>query len=95
LTGADGLLKQLTKTVLETALNEEMTKHFGLWQLCVVTVVIGAGIGFAYGSMPALIMSAVPCRRQRRPTASTPWSGRWVAPSPALSPEPSSPPPLP
>jgi hypothetical protein len=25
LTGPDGLLKQLTKTVLETALNEEMT----------------------------------------------------------------------
>ena len=29
LTGPDGLLKQLTKTVLETALNEEMTKHLG------------------------------------------------------------------
>src|SRR6476660_5848128 len=29
LTGADGLLKQLTKTVLETALNEEMTEHLG------------------------------------------------------------------
>jgi transposase-like protein len=27
LTGPDGLLKQLTKTVLETALNEEMTEH--------------------------------------------------------------------
>ena len=26
LTGPDGLLKQLTKTVLETALNEEMTE---------------------------------------------------------------------
>jgi hypothetical protein len=26
LTGPDGLLKQLTKTVLETALNEEMTR---------------------------------------------------------------------
>jgi MFS family permease len=31
-----------------------------VWQLAVVTGVIGAGIGFAYGSMPALIMSAVP-----------------------------------
>ena len=30
LTGPDGLLKQLTKTVLETALNEEMTEHLGL-----------------------------------------------------------------
>ena len=29
LTGPDGLLKQLTKTVLETALNEEMTGHLG------------------------------------------------------------------
>jgi putative transposase len=27
LTGPDGLLKQLTKTVLETALNQEMTEH--------------------------------------------------------------------
>jgi len=29
LTGPDGLLKQLTKTVLETALNGEMTEHLG------------------------------------------------------------------
>ena len=29
LTGPDGLLKQLTKTVLEAALNEEMTEHLG------------------------------------------------------------------
>ncbi len=29
LTGPDGLVKQLTKTVLETALNEEMTAHLG------------------------------------------------------------------
>ncbi|MGY4898739.1 IS256 family transposase [Micromonospora aurantiaca (nom. illeg.)] len=29
LTGPDGLLKQLTKTVLKTALNEEMTEHLG------------------------------------------------------------------
>jgi putative transposase len=29
LTGPNGLLKQLTKTVLETALNEEMTEHLG------------------------------------------------------------------
>jgi transposase-like protein len=32
LTGPDGLLKQLTKTVLETALNEEMTEHLGYEQ---------------------------------------------------------------
>ena len=29
LTGPDGLLKRLTKTVLETALNQEMTEHLG------------------------------------------------------------------
>lgn len=29
LTGPEGLLKQLTKTVLETSLNEEMTEHLG------------------------------------------------------------------
>jgi transposase-like protein len=29
LTGPEGLLKQLTKTVLETALDEEMTEHLG------------------------------------------------------------------
>src|SRR5215218_6210868 len=29
LTGPDGLLKQLTKAVLETALNEEITEHLG------------------------------------------------------------------
>jgi putative transposase len=29
LTGPDGLLKQLTKTVLETALDQELTGHLG------------------------------------------------------------------
>jgi transposase-like protein len=29
LTGPDGLLKQFTKSVLETALNEDMTEHLG------------------------------------------------------------------
>ena len=29
LTGPDGLLKQFTSSVLETALNEEMTEHLG------------------------------------------------------------------
>src|SRR5215510_12957661 len=29
LTGPEGLLKQLTKAVLETALNQEMTEHLG------------------------------------------------------------------
>ena len=31
-----------------------------VWQLVLVSVLIGAGIGLAYGAMPALIMSAVP-----------------------------------
>jgi putative transposase len=30
LTGPDGLLKLLTKTVLETALEEELSEHLGL-----------------------------------------------------------------
>lgn len=29
LTGPDGVLKQFTRNVLETALNEEMTEHLG------------------------------------------------------------------
>ena len=29
LTGPDGLLKQLTRSVIETALGEEMTEHLG------------------------------------------------------------------
>ena len=39
-TGPDGLLKQLTKTVLETALSEEMTEHLG-----VLTTDVGNGFG--------------------------------------------------
>ncbi|ROO85562.1 MFS transporter [Actinocorallia herbida] len=35
-----------------------MSDH--LWQLILASCVIGAGIGFGYGSMPALIMGAVP-----------------------------------
>ncbi|MFC7342803.1 MFS transporter [Saccharopolyspora griseoalba] len=31
-----------------------------IWQLVLVSCVIGAGIGLSYGAMPALIMSAVP-----------------------------------
>jgi MFS family permease len=31
-----------------------------IWQLVLVSCVIGAGVGFAYGSMPALVMDAVP-----------------------------------
>ncbi|ASO20741.1 MFS family permease [Actinoalloteichus hoggarensis] len=31
-----------------------------LWQLMLISSIIGAGIGIAYGAMPALVMSAVP-----------------------------------
>jgi hypothetical protein len=31
-----------------------------IWQLVLISSVIGAGIGIAYGAMPALIMAAVP-----------------------------------
>jgi MFS family permease len=31
-----------------------------VWHLVLVSCIIGAGIGFAYGAMPALIMGAVP-----------------------------------
>jgi MFS family permease len=31
-----------------------------IWQLVLVSCVIGAGVGFAYGAMPALVMAAVP-----------------------------------
>src|SRR5205823_11079518 len=31
-----------------------------LWELVLVSSLIGAGIGLAYGAMPALIMAAVP-----------------------------------
>jgi MFS family permease len=30
------------------------------WQLVVISSIIGAGIGMAYGAMPALVMAAVP-----------------------------------
>jgi putative transposase len=38
LTGPDGLLKQFTKTVLETALSEEMVEHLGVVPRHVVIV---------------------------------------------------------
>ncbi len=31
-----------------------------VWQLVVISSVIGAGIGLAYGAMPSLVMGAVP-----------------------------------
>lgn len=32
----------------------------GLWQLMIASTIIGAGVGLAYGAMPALVMAAVP-----------------------------------
>jgi MFS family permease len=32
----------------------------GIWQLMLASTVIGAGVGLAYGAMPALVMAAVP-----------------------------------
>jgi MFS family permease len=31
-----------------------------IWQLVLVSCIVGAGIGLAYGAMPALVMAAVP-----------------------------------
>ncbi len=42
-----------------------------VWQVVVVCCVISAGVGFAYGAMPALIMGAVPLSRRPPRTAST------------------------
>ncbi len=42
-----------------------------VWQVVVVCCVISAGVGFAYGAMPALIMGAVPLPRRPPRTAST------------------------
>ncbi|NEW37544.1 MFS transporter [Nocardia cyriacigeorgica] len=33
---------------------------FGVWQLTIVSAINGAGVGLAYGTMPALVISAVP-----------------------------------
>jgi putative transposase len=63
LTGPDGLLKQLTKTVLETALNEEITEHLGYEKHDPA----GAGSGnIRNGSR------AKTARRDRRPAPSRP-----------------------
>jgi putative transposase len=50
LTGPDGLLKQLTKTVLETALNEEMTEHLGYDKHDRIESGSGSGSGAGAGS---------------------------------------------
>lgn len=43
-----------------------------VWHLILVSCIIGAGVGFTYGALPALIMGAVDPPRRARPTASTP-----------------------
>ncbi len=49
LTGPDGLLKQFTKNVLETALNEEMTEHLDMKR----TALPAAGTHPTCGTGPA------------------------------------------
>lgn len=36
--------------------------HANAWQILVVNVLLGAGVGLGYGALPALIMGAVPAR---------------------------------
>ncbi len=50
LTGPDGLLRQLTKTVLETALKEEMTEHLGYEKHQVQQTLIPGPRGWPRGS---------------------------------------------
>src|SRR5271163_4218815 len=63
LTGPDGLLKQLTKAVLETALNEEMTEHLGYGKHDPAGV--GAG-NIRNGTRAATFEPQIVKKRQRR-----------------------------
>jgi putative transposase len=54
LTGPDGLLKQLTKTVLETALNQELTEHLGHDKH---GVVVGESGNIRNGSRPKTVLT--------------------------------------
>src|SRR2546421_9109672 len=73
LTGPDGLLKQLTETLLEIALNEELTEHLGHEKT--VRSAAGAGRGATargrrgIGPLPRTGWPAVPSLggRPRRP----------------------------
>jgi putative transposase len=54
LTGPDGLLRQLTKTVLETALNQELTEHLGHDKH---GVVVGESGNIRNGSRPKTVLT--------------------------------------
>src|SRR5207248_10263071 len=70
LTGPDELLKQLTKTVLETALNEEMTEHLGYEKHDPP----GAGTGVIDILTPVSVKQRWPCRCREGPGALlVPW----------------------
>ena len=62
LTGPDGLLKQLTKTVLETALDEEMTEHLGYERRAPAA---GGNVRNGTRSKTVLTESDRPCRDRR------------------------------
>ncbi|RAO37384.1 hypothetical protein PSN13_01366 [Micromonospora saelicesensis] len=78
LTGPDGLLRQLTKTVLKTALNEEMTEHLGYEKHDVSDA--GAG-NIRNGSRSKTVLTAALARRRSAfhatgPAPSSPKSSR-------------------
>lgn len=70
LTGPDGLLKQLTKTVLEAALDEELTEHLGHERRA-------AAAGGTCGDVRAVdrTEAATPPDRRRRDRAVVVWEG--------------------
>ena len=87
LTGPDGLLKQLTKTVLETALNEEITEHLGHEKRAPAGIETGnvrngtrAKTVLAAGSLrssryPAAVATSIPARHSvDLPAPASPWT---------------------
>jgi putative transposase len=57
LTGPDGLLKQLAKTVIETALSEEMTGHLGYEKNDLAGQGQGSGGNVRNGSRPKTVLT--------------------------------------
>lgn len=58
--GGPKVTLMLGAIVVATGYGLNMVMMSAIWQLVIVSSVIGAGIGLAYGAMPALIMAAVP-----------------------------------
>ena len=59
LTGPDGLLKQFTKNVLETALNEETTEHLGHGIIVGIAFRPHGGDGFGLGEPLGVAQSTI------------------------------------